>query len=169
MGVGTNQPPQHRLELGDGGNCDDPGCEALVESHATGRKGEAAAAGGAIGEFDASHRHVLTWAGSVARAVSGVAKAGAGAALAGVVGAASATGIGAAPGIPATNLRGVAPAGFSTSDHAAGVGPVIARLRVCVGCCPDLPQARALPCRWPAVAMQRPVGGRRPVPRQSPG
>jgi len=39
MGVGTNQPPQHRLELGDGGNCDDPGCEALVESHATGRKG----------------------------------------------------------------------------------------------------------------------------------
>jgi hypothetical protein len=65
-------------------------------------KNEAASAANAIGAFDAAHGHVLTRLGGAAQAVGGAAESVAGAAVLGVGAASTATGVGAAPGIPAT-------------------------------------------------------------------
>ena len=54
----------------------------------------------AIGTFDAAHGRVLTRLSGAAQVVGGVAEGFAAAGLAGVGGAATATGVGAAPGIP---------------------------------------------------------------------
>ena len=64
-------------------------------------KRKAGEAGGAIGEFDASHGHVLVRAAGVAQAVGGLAEAGTGAVIATGGAVSTATGVGAAPGIPA--------------------------------------------------------------------
>ena len=64
-------------------------------------KGEAAAAGSAVGAFDASHGHVLTRAAGVAQAVGAVGEGVVGAGMAGLGAAATPTGVGTAPGVAA--------------------------------------------------------------------
>jgi len=70
-------------------------------------KRQAAAAGSAIGEFDASHGKVLTRGVGVARAMAGVGEGVGSLAVAGVGAAETATGIGAVPGM-ATMAAGAA-------------------------------------------------------------
>ncbi len=62
---------------------------------------EAASASYAVGEFDSRHRNVLTRAAGVAQAVGGVAEAVTGGVTVAAGATASATGVGAVPGVPA--------------------------------------------------------------------
>jgi hypothetical protein len=83
-------------------------------------KQETSAAGHAVGDFDATHGHVLTRAAGVAQAVGGTVEGITGLGLAGVGGAATGTGVGAAPGVP-TMLAGGALAANGLDNAQAGL------------------------------------------------
>lgn len=80
----------------------------------------AAAVGSAIGEFDASHGHVLTRTAGAAQAVGATVEGVAGAAMAGVGAVATPTGVGTAPGLAAV-AGGVALMGNAADNAWAGL------------------------------------------------
>jgi hypothetical protein len=87
-------------------------------------KQEASGAMHAIGDFDAAHSHVLTRVAGGVQAVAGAAEAVTGTALAGLGGGATATGVGAAPGVPAM-LAGGALALNGADNFQAGLRTAI--------------------------------------------